>query len=78
MKFRYVLFLLLFSCSTFISAQTSAAHNRHPSDKRNLAPSRTPAILYHGGPVMVPAKDLYVIYYGTFNSAQPAILDTFL
>lgn len=78
MKFRDVLFLLLFSCSTFSSAQTGAAHNRRPSDKRNLAPSRTPAILYHGGPVMVTAKDLYVIYYGNFNSAQHAILDTFL
>ena len=40
--------------------------------------SKTPTILYHGGPVMVASTNLYIVYYGSFTSNQHAILDTFL
>lgn len=60
-------------------AQTPAANDRRPFDKtHNAAPAKTPVILYHGGPVMVAAKELYVIYYGSFTATQHTILDTFL
>jgi hypothetical protein len=46
---------------------------------QHLAHARgTPTILYHGGPVMVAATNLYIVYYGTFTSTQHSILDTFL
>ena len=71
-----VLFTVLCGCE-LVAAQ--AANDRRPFDKNgNAAASRTPVILYHGGPVMVASKQLYVIYYGSFTSAQHTILDTFL
>ena len=42
-----------------IQAQTANAKDRRPFDKtRNVASSKTPVILYHGGAVMVAAKEL--------------------
>jgi len=70
---------LVLSCSLLIAAQNTPANDRRPFDKKvNAGASRTPVILYHGGPVMVSAKDLYVIYYGSFTATQHNILDTFL
>ncbi|PYX09382.1 MAG: hypothetical protein DMG88_06975 [Acidobacteria bacterium] len=45
---------------------------------RKHRPRQTPVILYHGGPVMISGKSLYVIYYGSFTVTQHSILDTFL
>ena len=39
---------------------------------------QVPVILYHGGPVMISGKSLYLIYYGAFTATQHSILDTFL
>jgi hypothetical protein len=78
MKLSIGLCLLVLFCSTLIGAQTTAANDRRPFERRDLAATKTPVILYHGGPVMVPAKDLYVIYYGSFTATQHTILDNFL
>src|ERR1700752_3181663 len=73
------LLLITVSCSALIIAQTAPGNDRRPFDKNvNAAATKTPVILYHGGPVMVAAKDLYVIYYGSFTATQHSILDTFL
>src|SRR5262249_32202600 len=64
--------------AAWLAAKTYG-HDRRPFEKvRKQARSKTPVILYHGGPVMVVGKDLYVIYYGTFSSTQHTILDNFL
>jgi hypothetical protein len=63
------------------------AGNRTPASRlpsniehelRKHRSGQTPVILYHGGPVMISGKSLYVIYYGAFTAAQHSILDTFL
>jgi phosphate-induced protein 1 len=73
------LLIVVVGCCASLQAQTVTEKNRRPFDKiRNGASAKTPVILYHGGPVMVAAKPLYVIYYGSFTSTQHAILDTFL
>lgn len=72
------LLLAIIGCSALISAQTAPANDRRPFEKKANAASSTPVILYHGGPVLVANKDLYVIYYGSFTSTQHSILDTFL
>lgn len=75
---KYWLCLLLsVSCLAVVFARSTPDSHRQPFEKRNNAATKTPVILYHGGPVMVN-KDLYVIYYGSFTSTQHAILDTFL
>lgn len=69
--------MVLVGCSGL--AAQSGDHARRPAEKvRNQAASKTPVIIYHGGPVMVASKTLYVIYYGSFTSTQHAILDNFL
>lgn len=45
--------------------------------KAQMTP-KTPVILYHGGPVMSAATNLYIVYYGSFTATQHNILDTFL
>lgn len=71
-------------CSVaFATAQTTTTqHGRlpHELDQQLKAQraSKTPTILYHGGPVMVASTNLYIVYYGSFTSNQHAILDTFL
>ena len=45
--------------------------------KRELSRIKT-KMVYHGGPVMTDAKNLYVIYYGSFTGTQHDILDNFL
>jgi len=78
MKQYLFLVCILLAGSSFIAAQT-AANARRPFEKTRVnAASATPVILYHGGPVLVAAKDLYVIYYGSFTSTQHTILDNFL
>lgn len=79
MKRCLCVLLITFSCSALIAQSAPAKNDRRPYDKKiNAASSKTPVILYHGGPIMVAAKDLYVIYYGNFTATQHSILDTFL
>ena len=70
--------LLAVSCFSFIAARKMPDHHRRPFARTGRAATKTPVILYHGGPVMVNPKDLYVIYYGNFTSTQHSILDNFL
>lgn len=78
---KYWLCLLLsLCCFALIAARRMPDHQRQTFEKEKkarAAASKTPVILYHGGPVMVN-KDLYVIYYGSFTSTQHSILDNFL
>ena len=74
--------LLIVSCFALLGARHVPDHHRQTSEKEKeqkgrQASTRTPVILYHGGPVMVN-KDLYVIYYGSFTATQHTILDYFL
>jgi phosphate-induced protein 1 len=79
MKRYFCVLLISLGCSAVLPAQTTAAHDRRPFEKKiEAAGTKTPVILYHGGPVMVAGKDLYVIYYGSFTSTQHTILDNFL
>lgn len=71
-------FLAVLGSAGCLSGQTTG-HARRPAEKiSNQAASKTPVILYHGGPVMVAGKNLYLIYYGSFTTVQHAILDNFL
>lgn len=72
------LLLIISSGSVLVSAQTAPANRRRPFEKKASAVSSTPVILYHGGPVLIANKNLYVIYYGNFTLTQHNILDTFL
>src|SRR5579864_2603914 len=83
---KYWLSFLL-SCVAVVSGHTHAGRiqrndHRQTFEKekaaRAAAATKTPVILYHGGPVMVAPKDLYVVYYGSFTTTQHAILDNFL
>ena len=78
----WLCFLLSFSCFAVVAGRNLPDRHRQTfeNDKkaRAAAATKTPVILYHGGPVMVSPKDLYVIYYGSFTSTQHAILDNFL
>lgn len=69
---------LIAACCVAVAAHSVPDRHRRPFDKRVNTAAGTPTILYHGGPVLVAAKDLYVIYYGAFTSTQHSILDTFL
>lgn len=75
---RCLYLLLLVGCCVCIAAKGTPNSHRHPFEKKINTASGTQTILYHGGPVLVAAKDLYVIYYGSFSSTQHSILDTFL
>jgi Phosphate-induced protein 1 conserved region len=78
----WMCFLLSFSCFAVIAGRNLPDRHRQTFENekktRAAAATKTPVILYHGGPVMVSPKDLYVIYYGSFTSTQHAILDNFL
>jgi Phosphate-induced protein 1 conserved region len=78
----WLCFLLSFSCFAVIAGRNQPDRHRQTFENekkaRAAAATKTPVILYHGGPVMVGPKDLYVIYYGNFTSTQHAILDNFL
>jgi len=77
----WLCFLLSLSCVAIVSGQNQPDRNRQTFEKekqRNAAATKTPVILYHGGPVMLAPKDLYVVYYGSFTTTQHAILDNFL
>ena len=77
----WLCFLVSFCCLAVIARHDLPDRHRQTFEKekeaRRAAGTKTPVILYHGGPVMVN-KDLYVIYYGSFSSTQHAILDNFL
>src|SRR5215471_12258628 len=76
---RCLCLLLCLGYFAIIAARRVPDSHRQPFEKaKNTANSKTPVIIYHGGPLMVNATDLYVIYYGSFTSTQHAILDTFL
>ena len=84
MKHRFFAMLLTLACCMSVTAaqDTEAPQGRLPYQfdqelKRQMAAS-PPKILYHGGPVMVPAKNIYIVYYGSFTAKQHTILDTFL
>jgi hypothetical protein len=80
MKF-WLCFLLSLSCVAVTAGQNQPDRHRKTFEhekKARAAARKTPVILYHGGPVMVAGKDLYVIYYGSFTTTQHAILDNFL
>jgi hypothetical protein len=78
MKRWFCVLPVLVACTALLVAQ-SYGHGRRPFEKvRKRAASKIPLILYHGGPVMMTGKDLYVIYYGSFSSTQRTILDNFL
>jgi hypothetical protein len=65
-----------------VRAGSRTAASRFPfkieHELRKHRSGQTPVILYHGGPVMISGKSLYVIYYGAFATTQHSILDTFL
>lgn len=77
----WLCFLVSLSCFALIPGRDGVDHHRQTFEKekkaRAEAATKTPVILYHGGPVMVN-KNLYVIYYGSFTTTQHAILDNFL
>lgn len=78
-----VMSLAVVCCSLFASAQTTdAPKGRLPyqldQQLKAQASQKPPTILYHGGPVMVAATNLYIVYYGSFSAKQHTILDTFL
>lgn len=82
----WLCFLLSLSCVAVVAGQNQAGRNQPDNHRqtfekekqRNVAATKTPVILYHGGPVMVAPKDLYMVYYGSFTTTQHAILDNFL
>jgi hypothetical protein len=39
--------------------------------------ARTPTILYHGGPILLGAVPVYIIYYGTISSTTTGIVNDF-
>jgi Phosphate-induced protein 1 conserved region len=81
---------LLLVCLTFLSLSCGVVMAQTiPTGKERLpyqvdrrlkqqAAKQPPTILYHGGPVMSAATNIYIVYYGRFTSTQHAILDTFL
>lgn len=82
MKKLLALLLTIVCCVALASAQNENEKNgRLPyqldQELKAQAP-RTPKILYHGGPVMVAATNVYIVYYGNFTTNQHTILDTFL
>lgn len=70
--------LSLACCFAIMAGPGIPDHHRQPHEKTEHASTKTPVILYHGGPVMVTGKNLYVIYYGSFTATQHSILDNFL
>jgi hypothetical protein len=75
--------LILVCCVAFAAAQTAdSPKGRWPyqldQQLKQQRAGKTPVILYHGGPVVVAHKHLYVVYYGSFTTKQHKILDTFL
>jgi hypothetical protein len=87
MKRLLAISLIIVFSALCVTAQTDHATTRTSTGRlpyeleqkvKIQAASKTPAILYHGGPVMVASTNVYVVYYGGFTSAQHAILDTFL
>lgn len=80
MKYSLCLLLTL-GCFAFLGASNAPDHHRQTFEKEKktrAAATKTPVILYHGGPVLTNPKDLYVVYYGSFTTTQHAILDNFL
>jgi hypothetical protein len=80
---RLVVLLLSVACAVVVVAQNQAKPQGrlpHQLDQqfKALQPRGTPTILYHSGPVMVSATNLYIVYYGSFTATQHSILDTFL
>lgn len=79
---KLVLACLLLGLCGGAMAQTDADKGRLPyaldQKLKEQSRSKTPVIKYHGGPVMVAATNLYIVYYGSFTANQHAILDTFL
>jgi hypothetical protein len=77
----WLCFLLSLCCFAVIAGRDLPDRHRQTFENekksRGLAATKTPVILYHGGPVMVN-KDLYVVYYGSFTATQHDILDNFL
>jgi hypothetical protein len=73
---------LWFACSVLAAAQTAETQKGrlpYDADKQSkLRESKTPVILYHGGPVMSNGPTIYIVYYGSFTTNQHNILDTFL
>lgn len=81
-----ILFTIL-CCAAYTAAQADQSPQKETSGRvpyeldqqlKQQAPSSTPIILYHGGPVMVASTNLYIVYYGSFTATQHNILDTFL
>ena len=72
--------LLCFGCG--VMAQTvQAGKGRLPYEaeqRRKQQAKQSPTILYHGGPVMSAATNIYIVYYGSFTATQHDILDMFL
>ncbi len=85
MKIRRFLlvWLALLCAAALLAAQTNQPERGrlpYPLDQqlKKHAPATKPKILYHGGPVMAAATNLYIVYYGSFTTKQHTILDTFL
>ena len=70
--------LFVAGCCTIMAGPSTPGHYRQPFEKTEKASAKPALILYRGGPVMVAAKNLYVIYYGSFTATQHTILDNFL
>ncbi len=84
MQKKYVVVLVIASCCAGIAVAQSgdSAKGRVPyqldQQLKALQAGKTPTILYHGGPIMTAATNLYIVYYGSFTTKQHTILDTFL
>ena len=57
--------------------QESAAAN-DASGKANRNRTSSNGISYHGGPVVTGTANAYVIWYGTWTSTTPTLVDTYL
>ena len=78
-----VCFTLLFLGGSLLAAQTVEIEKgrlpyQQEQKRKEEAGTKTPVILYHGGPVMSASTTIYIVYYGSFTATQHDILDTFL
>ena len=81
-KLLWMCFALLLFDGVLMAQTPQAEKGRLPYQQDQQLKEQTkgkpPKILYHGGPVMTAATNLYIVYYGNFSARQHNILDTFL
>ena len=82
MKYRTLCFAILILDCVVMAQTAQPDKGRLPYEQdqqmKERMKAKPPKILYHGGPVMTAATNLYIVYYGSFTAKQHNILDTFL